>query len=116
MWILRVKEKFDAAHFIPNHPGKCKNLHGHTWKVEIFIKVKDIDKGTGISIDFSQIKKDLREILPDHKFLNQIFDFPPSAENISRYIYKKLKEKGYNILKVVLWETEKNGVEYFEEI
>jgi len=114
MWILRVKEKFDSAHFIPNHPGKCKNVHGHTWVVETFIEVDKLDPVTGISIDFSKVKDDLKNILPDHRFLNNIFDFPPSAENIAKYIFEKLKEKGYKVRKVVLWETEKNGVEYFE--
>ena len=63
-WILRVKEKFQAAHFLKDYNGKCERVHGHTFFVEVHIKVDRLNK-TGIGIDFIEIKKTLNKILPD---------------------------------------------------
>jgi 6-pyruvoyltetrahydropterin/6-carboxytetrahydropterin synthase len=80
------KFRFDASHYLPGHPGKCKNLHGHSWEFEVEIEAK-VDESTGISLDFSEIKKvtqDLLELL-DHSHLNSIIEIP-TAENIAKYI------------------------------
>lgn len=106
-WELVVKEKFSSAHFLEHYVGKCEHMHGHTFQVEAHIKVTDLDK-SGIGIDFSEIKAYLKSILPDHQVLNEVFDFSPSAENLSRYFFHKIKEK-YPVEKVVIWESENAG-------
>lgn len=111
-WDLIVKDRFSSAHFLENYKGKCENLHGHTFGIEVHIKADSLDK-SGIAYDFTIIKKDLSEMLPDHKNLNDLYDFSPSAENLSRHLYYKIKEK-YPVTKVIIWESETAGA-CFEE-
>lgn len=112
-WELIVKETFSAAHFLENYKGKCEHMHGHTFQVEAHFIIKELDKA-GIGVDFSELKTYLKSILPDHKVLNEVFDFSPSAENLSKYFYNKIKEK-YNISKVIIWESENAGAVYSED-
>lgn len=88
-------------------------MHGHTFEVEVYIKAAELDK-SGIGIDFTILKDYLKEILPDHKVLNEVFDFSPSAENLSRYLYYKIKEK-YPVSRVMVWESENAGAIYSED-
>ena len=111
--ILRVIEKFDAAHSLRDYEGKCANLHGHTWKVEVFIRAGEMHFN-GITIDFADAKKVIRDALPDHCLLNNYYSFNPTAENISKSLYENIRRAGLDVSKIVLWETENNGVEYFE--
>jgi len=111
MRILRVKSKFEAAHHLNEYNGACSNLHGHTWEIEIYVLVKEI-KPNGISIDFKKIKRILKSILPDHKYLNDIYNFNPTAENIVEELFRKLKPYNLDVKKIVLWESESNGIEY----
>lgn len=111
-WELIVKDKFSAAHYLENYKGKCEKMHGHTFGVEVHFPVSDLDKA-GIGIDFTLLKAWLKEILPDHKVLNEVFDFSPSAENLSRWLYYKVREK-YPVAKVIVWESENAGACYSE--
>jgi 6-pyruvoyltetrahydropterin/6-carboxytetrahydropterin synthase len=113
-FIIRVKREFQAAHFLTDYHGKPEPLHGHTWLVEIFIKAEKLDKG-GMGYDFLEIQSLLDEIVPDYKCLNEIFDFSPSAENLAKWIYEKIKERYPTVQKVVVWETKEGGAEYFED-
>ena len=54
MYTLRVKDHFDAAHFLPWHEGKCKNLHGHRWEVEVIIQTGELDEMGRANIDGSK--------------------------------------------------------------
>ncbi|WP_010237639.1 6-carboxytetrahydropterin synthase QueD [Clostridium arbusti] len=90
------KVKFDAAHFIPEYKGKCRNIHGHTWFVEAGVKGNKLENG--MLFDFTILKKELKGICDefDHKFLNELEEFkelPPTAENIGRVIYEKIEDK-----------------------
>jgi 6-pyruvoyltetrahydropterin/6-carboxytetrahydropterin synthase len=86
--------KFDAAHYLPNYDGPCKNVHGHTWKVEVAFSGPVIPE-TGMVIDFVVIKQLMNDpketILPvlDHHYLNEVLGMP-TAENISYWIFAKL--------------------------
>ena len=62
-WKLRVRDKFQAAHFLKEYQGKCEKIHGHTFQVEAVFEVKELDR-TGIGIDFAEIKAKLAEVLP----------------------------------------------------
>lgn len=111
-WTLKVKDKFHAAHYLKEYKGKCERVHGHTFTVEVCIEVKDLDK-TGIGIDFTEIKQSLSEMLPDHTHLNEIYDFSPSAENLSKHFYHELK-KQYPVVSVTVWESEDASATYSE--
>ena len=112
-WTIRVKRKFNAAHFLTDYHGSPEPLHGHTWGVEVYIDAHELDKG-GMGVDFVEIDDLLKEILPDYKLLNYVFEFSPSAENVAKWIYDQLKPKYPTLRKVVVWETENCGAEYFE--
>ncbi len=112
MFELKVLEKIDSAHFLPNHCGKCKNLHGHNWKIEVVICSSKLDDN-GFVIDFTEIKNIINEL--DHKLLNDYVQIP-TAENLAKYLYEKIiKEVPATKCKVTIWETENNSVSYHED-
>ena len=116
---LKVESSFSAAHHLLNYNGECENQHGHNWKVEAYIRGSELDK-SNLLIDFKVLKKELNAILDtlDHKDINTLPDFEgvsPSSEIISKYIYKKLKEKIACTYKRSVWETEKACASYFED-
>lgn len=81
---LKYKTHFDAAHYLPKHKGKCKNLHGHRWEVEIRIKSFDSLNKDGMIIDFSELKNLVDKL--DHTSLNKYMK-NPTAENVAFIIY-----------------------------
>lgn len=116
---LKVESSFSAAHHLLNYNGECENQHGHNWKVEAYIRGTELDK-SNLLIDFKVLKKELNAILDtlDHKDINTLKDFEgvsPSSEIISKYIYKKLKERIACTYKVSVWETERACASYFED-
>jgi 6-pyruvoyltetrahydropterin/6-carboxytetrahydropterin synthase len=112
-WRLKVRDKFQAAHFLKEYQGKCENIHGHTFEVEAVVEVYDLDR-TGIGIDFTRIKARLAEILPDHTFLNEVYPFNPSAENLARHFFSELK-KQFPVKEVTVWESEDASATYTED-
>jgi len=112
-WKLKVRDKFSAAHYLREYQGKCEKLHGHTFQVEVEIAVTELDK-TGLGIDFVEIKKKLAGILPDHKLLNEVYDFNPSAENLARQFYRELRAF-YPVSAVTAWESEDAAATYTED-
>ena len=111
MFEIYINQEFEAAHFLPGHKGKCANLHGHTWRVELTIRSESITDG--MVIDFIEVKEALDEVLPDHALLNDIIP-NPTAENLSSYFYKRLKERIPDLVKVVVWESANLGAAFFE--
>jgi len=109
-WELIVRQKFAAAHFLKNYRGKCERMHGHTFEAEVHFDVRALDKA-GISIDFTRIKKYLKQIVPDHQVLNEVYDFSPSAENLARHFFEQI-QKEFPVSKVVIWESEDAGAAY----
>ena len=106
---------FHAAHTLENHPGKCKNLHGHTYKLEVTLR-GEIKKGTGMLIDFGNLKKIVKKDIihkVDHGYLNDIFDFIPTAENMIKHFYEVLKDiLGEHLYSIRLWETDTSSAIY----
>jgi 6-pyruvoyltetrahydropterin/6-carboxytetrahydropterin synthase len=113
-WRLRVREKFQAAHFLKEYRGKCENIHGHTFQVEVVVEVKELDRA-GIGIDFTRIKAKLAEVLPDHTLLNDVYRFNPSAENLARQFFGELK-KHFPVIEVTVWESEDASATYSEDL
>ncbi|HUU38364.1 MAG TPA: 6-carboxytetrahydropterin synthase [Candidatus Desulfaltia sp.] len=112
-WKLRVREKFQAAHFLKEYQGKCEKIHGHTFQVEAVLEVKELDRA-GIGIDFTRIKTKLTEVLPDHTLLNDVYPFNPSAENLARQFFGELK-KDFPVIEVTVWESEDACAAYSED-
>lgn len=108
-FISIVKEfSFASAHFLPNYDGKCANLHGHEWRVEIEIR-KRIDPDSGMVIDFSTLKKIVNEGIVDildHQLLNDYIE-NPTAENLLVMIWEVLMFNSLlkGISRIQIWES-----------
>lgn len=116
---------FDSAHFLPNHAGKCKNTHGHQWRVRVTIEGK-VNGETGMLIDFQDLKRVVNKYVIDvldHKLLNEVVSFMPTAENLAEYIYEQIAYglflNGYagviKVVKIELWETPDCCATYWED-
>ena len=118
MYSLKVEGTFSSAHNLRGYKGKCEDLHGHNWRVEIIVKSKDLDN-IGMVLDFKCLKNKLNAVLEkmDHKYLNKLSFFKrinPTSENIAKYIYNELKT-GIPLLKnVTVWENSTSAATYEE--
>ncbi len=104
---------FDAAHHLPDYKGKCEDVHGHTYKLEVVVKGRA--GKNGMVLDFEKIKRIVSENIIeklDHKDLNKIFK-NPTAENIAQWIFNELKGR-VNVSSVKLWEGRGKWVEVEE--
>ncbi|MCX5713532.1 MAG: 6-carboxytetrahydropterin synthase QueD [Candidatus Omnitrophica bacterium] len=118
MYSVRIKAFFSAAHKLRGYKGKCEELHGHNWKVEVSVARQIPDKA-GMVMDFTDLKKELNIILEklDHKYLNNISYFKkvnPTSENIARYIYDLAKLHVPGIDWVTVWESQNCAATYHE--
>ena len=114
---------FDAAHFLPGHEGKCAQMHGHTYRLEVTVERKDGGVATGgpedgMVIDFGRLSALIKDRVVDkldHKVLNDCFPFRPTSENMARHIFIELSailaNEDVNVVRVVLWETPTSYVE-----
>jgi 6-pyruvoyltetrahydropterin/6-carboxytetrahydropterin synthase len=121
MYKITVLSHFSGAHRLRSLHGKCEELHGHNWKVEVSVVSDRLNK-EGVVIDFTVLKQKVEKVLNplDHHYLNDLSYFSakePSSENIARYIFDRLKAelKGYHaVLKeVTAWESETSCATYF---
>ena len=118
MYEIKIQTSFSSAHHLLNYKGKCENMHGHNWKVEVYAQGNNLDK-SNILIDFKILKREVNEIIKylDHTDLNELKEFKnesPSSEFIAKFIYEKSKEKFSQISRVDVWETETSRASYFE--
>jgi 6-pyruvoyltetrahydropterin/6-carboxytetrahydropterin synthase len=120
MYEVTVKKSFSAAHLIKEIGGKCEELHGHNFLVEISVKAESLNS-EGLLIDFRVVKRWTEEILDklDHKYLNELDcfqDMNPSSEQIARFLYNQINEKarqsGVAVSRVTVWESENACVSY----
>jgi len=119
MYELKLQHQFASAHQLKDYIGECKNLHGHTWKVDIMIQMEKLVECNGaMVVDFKELKKLIDEKF-DHKFINNMVNYNPTAENISKDIYEmvdKLMENsgGARDIKITLWENDNASITYSE--
>lgn len=118
MFEISVQGSFSAAHQVKGYKGDCADMHGHTYKVEIKIRIEELDK-LGMAMDFRKVKLVLKKILSelDHKNLNNLPFFKrrnATAEWVAVYIYQHMKEKIKKIKSVTVWEGYENSVTYSE--
>lgn len=108
--------KFEAAHSLPHHDGKCKNLHGHSYVLEVTVTGPIITEGPkeGMVMDFADVSSIVnQEIIDqwDHQFLNDLLPFVTTAENLAHECFVRLEKAGLSVSKIKLWETAKSWVE-----
>lgn len=139
MYTLKTDSDFDSAHFLKGYDGKCANIHGHRWTVEIEVYSESLEENgslRGMIVDFAKLKEDLKKITGelDHsliiergslkeKTLEALFeedfriiqlDFRPTAENFAKYFYDSMKTLGYSVKKATVYETPKNCAAFQE--
>jgi 6-pyruvoyltetrahydropterin/6-carboxytetrahydropterin synthase len=123
MYELKVQTHFSAAHQLRMVADKCENLHGHNWKIEVYVKGDKLNDA-GILMDFGEIKHHVADIMTvlDHKFLNELEIFPngnPSSESIARYIADTLQAKiddpAIAVARVTAWESDNASATYIPE-
>jgi len=114
MYELKVITKFAAAHQLAMVGSKCENLHGHNWKIEVYVSGENTDSA-GVLLDFGVIKKHVRDIMSllDHKYLNELEDFQkkqPSSENIAYFVatelQKRIENQTVHVSRVSAWESD----------
>ncbi len=122
LYEIKVISSFAAAHNLKDFHGKCENLHGHNWKVEVVLRGKSLESN-GILVDFGEVKAATREALEevDHKYLNELPFFSqnnPSSENLARFLFEKLSAKLNNgdrrLHSVSAWESADACATYME--
>ncbi len=120
--ILTKQFRFEAAHQLPNHRGKCARLHGHSYLLEVSVRgpIQPArgQSDDGMVIDLEQIKELVNEILiarVDHYNLNDLLSLPSTAENIIHWMWDELEhqapEFGTLLWRMRLWETASGYVE-----
>ncbi len=103
---------FDSAHFLPNYHGKCENMHGHTYKMEVTIEGKP-NPDDGMILDFKKLKEIVNEKVIenlDHKLLNDIVE-NPSAEFLAIWVWDQLKND-LNLKQIKIYETSDSYITY----
>ena len=104
MYYISKRFEISGAHRLDlDYQSKCQNLHGHNWIITVYCKSRELNSN-GMVYDFAHVKSKITEKL-DHRFLNDIFDFNPTAENIAHWICEELGERCY---KVSVQESEGN--------
>lgn len=118
MYSIKIEGNFSSAHNLRAYKGKCEELHGHNWKVEVIAAKEKLDK-VGMVLDFRYLKQKLNLVLDklDHKYLNKIPYFKkvnPTSENIAKYIYVSLKSQIPSLKSVAVWENSTSSATYTE--
>jgi len=117
MYEIKVIDSFAGAHRLRAYKGKCEDLHGHNWKVELSVSSKTLDS-LGMVMDFKDLKASLKLALDtlDHKYLNDMPYFKkknPTSENIARFIHEKISREIKKKIKISVWETENSRASFY---
>lgn len=137
MYEIKTQASFDSAHFLTDYYGACENLHGHRWRVVVYLASDTLQKeGTtrDMVLDFGVFKQTVRDVAKelDHTFLVEegsladatiaalcaegftltILPFRTTAENLARYFYERLVQKGLPVCQVEMYETPDNCAIY----
>lgn len=122
-WKLTIKQDFSASHQLRNYGGKCENMHGHNFGVEVVVEGEELDEKVQYLVDFKELKQRTKAVLDklDHKHLNEVECFTevnPSSENIAKYIYRQLKSAmpmNVRLAEVSVSEKDSSKATYWEE-
>src|SRR6202158_34923 len=120
MFEVSVEETFAAGHALRNYHGKCENVHGHNYRVQVTMEGEEL-KDTGLLVDFADVKRLVRAVVSrlDHQFLNDLAPFDainPSAENMARYFYDQISGgmngAGPGVREGKIWGTDITSATY----
>jgi 6-pyruvoyltetrahydropterin/6-carboxytetrahydropterin synthase len=111
---VMIERNFSSAHQLRGYKGKCENLHGHNYKIEIYARGEELDN-IGLLVDFGELKGAADEVVQylDHRNINELEPFDeevnPSAENLARYILERVSaqvgDDRVQVYKVRCFET-----------
>lgn len=118
MYEVTVEQTFAAGHALREYKGKCENIHGHNYRVQITVEGEELNR-IGLLVDFVDLKRAVREVIAilDHQFINDLEPFTvinPSAENLAKYFYDEVSSRldfktfgaPARIAQVRIWETD----------
>ena len=120
MYELSVEAQFDSAHNLRCYNGPCENLHGHTYRVQVYCKGSELNE-LGVLVDFRRLKSALGKLIArlDHTYLNDLPEFQdvnPTAEHLAKLIFTEMRQAiGHSITKATVWETPTSSASYWEE-
>ena len=121
MYELKIITHFSAAHQLREFQGKCEHLHGHNWKIEVYVGSDMLDD-VGVVMDFRILKDHVSAVLTqlDHTFLNELPSFQktnPSSENIAKHIAEalttRLQDAPVTVTRVTAWESDNACATYY---
>lgn len=137
MYGLKTEAAFDSAHFLADYYGKCENLHGHRWRVVVYLEAPELQTESTMRdmvLDFGVFKKAVRDLAKefDHTFLVEegtlqpatiaalesegfrlkILPFRTTAENLARAFAERLREQNLPVAQVDMYETPNNCAIY----
>ena len=124
MFEIKITSGFSSAHRLEDYNGECENLHGHNWKVAVYIARATLDS-TGMVMDFKKLDDILEGFLEkiDHHCLNDLEFFKninPTAEHVAMVIYDNIlpyiKKENLQLRKVEVWETSGNSASYCPDL
>jgi 6-pyruvoyltetrahydropterin/6-carboxytetrahydropterin synthase len=124
MFEVTVEETFAAGHALRGYRGKCENVHGHNYKVQVTLEGAQLD-AVGLLVDFVEVKRILHAAVErlDHQFLNDVPPFDvinPSAENMAKHLYDEIHAGlqaaklpvPVEVAEIRIWETDTSVAAY----
>jgi 6-pyruvoyltetrahydropterin/6-carboxytetrahydropterin synthase len=121
MFEVTVQQTFAAGHALRNYRGKCENVHGHNYRVEVKVQGEQLDS-IGLLVDFVELKRVMKGVIDylDHQFINDLAPFDklnPSAENIAKFFHDRISagletDNPVTIAEVKIWETDTSSAVY----
>lgn len=121
MFEVSVQQTFAAGHALRNYRGKCENVHGHNYRIEVTVQGERL-ASNGLLVDFVELKRVMKDTVDylDHRFINDLEPFTelnPSAENIAKFFHDRISaglrtEIPVRIAEVKVWETDTSSAVY----
>lgn len=124
-WRLRVSSDFSSSHQLRHYEGKCENMHGHNFSVEVDVVGERLDPKLGLLMDFKELKRLLKIVTDelDHKHLNNLPAFAaqnPSSELLAQYVFRRMRDLLANhpvrLTQVMVSEKDSSRAYYSEEL
>ena len=140
MFGLKTEACFDSAHFLTDYFGKCENLHGHRWRMVVYLRQGELREEATMRdmvLDFGEFKRRVRSLAEefDHTFLVEegslsaatvealegegfslkVLPFRTTAENLARHFCERLREEGLPVSQVDVYETPMNCASYLAD-
>ncbi len=121
MFEVTVQQTFAAGHALRHYRGKCENVHGHNYRIEVKVQGEELDS-IGLLVDFVELKRAMKGAIDylDHQFINDLDPFDkinPSAENIAKYFHDRISADlnvsvPVRLAEVKVWETDTSSAVY----